>query len=311
MKIAFLLYPTAKVRVDEDSSFWIMHELAARGHDVHHFESRHLFTEGGSPAAFVYRSKLDPKKGFLPVPLSPKPAALDGFDAIFVRKEPPFDNSYLHALQMLDLLKGKVFVLNDPRGIAMFNEKLSILRFPAFVPKTLVTDDASVAKDFIRRLKKSVVVKPLHEKAGSGILMTRAGDKNMPSLLDVATGSGRRKVMVQEFIRVKGLLDKRILLLNGECLGVFARKPASTDFRSNLSVGGSMHQARLTADDRRLIDAVAPTLVRNGLYFVGIDVMGPYLTEINVTSPSGIPEMNGMYGVKLQRKVADFIESRV
>ncbi len=310
MKIAFLLYPTATVRTDEDSSFWIMHELGRRGHEVCHFESRHLFAEPG-PKAFVYRSKMDPRKGFALSSLSPKPSDLFDFDAVFIRKEPPFDNSYLHALQILDLLKGRVFMMNDPRGIAMFNEKLSILHFPELVPATMVTDNPALARNFIDDLKKQVVVKPLHEKAGSGILTARIGDKNLPSILDVATSAGKNKVMVQEFIRVKGLADKRILLLNGEFLGVFARKPAPSDFRSNLSVGGSMHKASLTSEDKRIIDAIAPTLVRNGLYFAGIDVMGPYLTEINVTSPSGIPEINALCGTRLQKKVADFIESRV
>ena len=311
MKIAFLLYPTAKVRVDEDSSFWIMHELARRGHEVYHFESRHLLSDSGVPKAHVYPSQMDAKKGFLVTRLIEKPVSLAGFDAIFIRKEPPFDTGYLYDLQLLEALKNKVFMINEPRGIAMFNEKLSILNFSELIPETLVTEDAATAKEFIRKLKKRVVVKPLDDKAGSGILATDPKDKNLSSILDIATHFSKRKIMVQRFVHSAEMLDKRILLLNGEILGVFARKPTSSDFRSNLSVGGTMHRTRISAEDQRIVRAIAPTLLKNGLYFVGIDVMGKYLTEINVTSPSGIPEINSLYRVKTQKKVAEFIESKI
>ena len=311
MKIAFLLYPTANVRVDEDTSFWIMHELAVRGHEVYHFESRHLFVQGTLPKAHAYASSLDAKKGFLPSPLSEKPFSLTGFDAIFIRKEPPFDSGYLYAMQILRLLGDKVFMLNEPRGIVMFNEKLSILNFGELIPETLVTQDAQTAKIFIQKLKKRVVVKPLNQKAGSGILATDSQDKNLPSILDIATDFSKNKIMVQRFIETKGQADKRILILNGEILGIFSRKPSSLDFRSNLSVGGSMHKTTVSIEDQKIVRRVAPTLVKNGLYFTGIDVMGRYVTEINVTSPSGIPEINALYRLKIQKKVAEFIESKI
>ena len=311
MKIAFLLYPTAQVKVREDSSFWVMHEMVRRGHEVYHFESCDLFVENGSPKAYVYTTAMNRKKGFLPTSLSKKPFFLRGFDALFIRKEPPFDNGYLYAMQILELLRDQVFMMNEPRGIVLFNEKLSILNFPELIPETLVTEDAATAKVFIQKLKKRVVIKPLDQKAGSGILATHAADKNLPSILDIATGFSKNKIMVQRFIETSGSLDKRILILNGEVLGVFARKPSPGDFRSNLSVGGSMHRTTLGAEDRRIVQRISPTLVKNGLYFVGIDVMGRFLTEINVTSPSGIPEINALYRKKIQEKVAEFIEEKV
>ncbi len=311
MKIAFLLYPTASVKVHEDSSFWIMHELARRGHAVYHFESRHLLVENGSPKAYVYAARMDAKKGFLASLLSEKPAPLAGFDALFIRKEPPFDAGYLYAMQILELLRDKVFMLNEPRGIALFNEKLSILQFEGLTPETLVTEDPQTAKSFIQKLKKRVVVKPLDQKAGSGILMTDAKDKNLSSILDITTNFSKNKIMIQRFIQTPKQADKRILLLNGEVLGVFTRKPSPADFRSNLSVGGSMHRAVLSAEDKRIVRRIAPILVKNGLYFTGIDVMGKYLTEINLTSPSGIPEINALYGKKIQENVAEFIESKI
>ncbi len=311
MRIGFLLYPTAGVRVDEDSSFWIIHELIRRGHQVFHFESSHLFVESGQPRATVYRSRTDAKKGFLPAPLSEEPLDLCDLDVIFVRKEPPFDNQYLHALQILSLLSQKVFIMNDPHGIAMFNEKLSVLHFPGLIAETMVTDDPATAARFIRRLKQPVVIKPLHDKAGAGILSTQHGDKNLPSMLAMVTGPHKNKVMIQRFIHSAGASDKRLLILNGRLVGAFARKPSPSDFRSNLSVGGTMHKTKISPQDQKIVAALADFLLENGLYFVGVDVLGGFLIEINVTSPSGVPEINHLYGVRLQEKIADFIESRV
>ena len=311
MRIAFLLYPTVGVKVNEDSSFWIMHELLRRGHTVNHFESQHLVAEKGSPKAYLYTSRLDSRKGFLASPLSKAAVALTNFDAIFIRKEPPFDSGYLYAMQILDLLRGRVFLLNQPRGIMLVNEKLAILNFDELIPETLVTQNAAEAKNFIQKLKKRVVVKPLDQKAGSGILATGVGDSNLSSLLDIATGFSKKNIMVQRFIESPGMADRRILILNGNVLGVFARKPSGGDFRSNLSVGGSMHRTTLGADDLKIVRRISPFLEENGLYFTGVDVMGRYLTEINVTSPSGIPEINFLYRKKIQESVADFIESKI
>ncbi len=311
MKIGFLLYPTAKVKTDEDTSFWIMHELQKRGHEVFYFESQGLFWREGSCRAFLIPAKLHPKKGFLPSPAASKAADLGRMSCIFVRKEPPFDNEYLYALQLLERLRRDVFILNDPRGIALCNEKLSTLAFKKFIPETLVTGDPTIARNFINDLGKKVVVKPLDNKGGAGIFSTHPGDENLPSLLDMATHSGRKRVLVQRFVDPARLGDKRILMLNGKILGVFLRKPPRGDFRANLGVGGSMHRAVVSASDKRLAEAVAPFLLRHGLYFVGLDVIGRYLVEMNVTSPSGIPELNVLNKVRLEKAVADFIEERL
>ncbi len=311
MKIAFLLYPTEKIKPKEDSSFWIMHELARRGHSVFHFESRHLMALNGSVSAYMHVSQMDPRRGFLPTKLSPKPLPLSGFDAIFIRKEPPFDTEYLYAMQLLQLLREKVFILNDPQGISLFNEKTATLYFESLIPETLVTQSPVDAKLFIQKLKTPVVVKPLDQKAGSGILTTHPKDKNLSSILDVATAFSSKKVMIQRFVTSKNQQDRRILILGGEILGVFSRCPAVGDFRSNLSVGGSMQKSSASLQDRRIVHALAPTLLKNGLYFVGIDVLGDRLIEINVTSPSGIPEINALSRVHLQKKVADFIQQSV
>src|SRR3989338_3004496 len=200
MKIAFLLYPTSAVKVNEDSSFWIMYELSRRGHHVFHFESKDLFVVGGAPQAFLIPSRLDRRKGFLPSKAPKVPADLSRMDCVFIRKEPPFNNDYLYALQLLDLIRDKVFIFNDPRGIACCNEKIFGLSLQKFSPESLITENTTLAKKFIRNLSTRVVVKPLNNKAGAGVFATFWGDKNLSSFLEIVTRGGRKKVLVQRFL---------------------------------------------------------------------------------------------------------------
>ena len=311
MKIAFLLYPTSKVKVDEDSSFWIMHELVSRGHQVYYFESSEFHWESGVLRARLSSARLDLRKGFLPSLPAKKMTDLSTLDVIFIRKEPPFDTEYLYALHLLALVRDKVFILNNPSGIALCNEKLLTLQFKRFIPESLVTNQVQTARNFIRKLGKAVVIKPLHQKAGSGILRSWRGDKNLPSMLDIATDSGKKTVLIQRYISQNSFGDKRILVLNGKIAGSFLRRPSKQDFRANLSVGGSMHRARPTVQEEKMVEVMAPHLLRHGLYFVGLDVIGGLLSEINVTSPSGIPEIRKLDGKRVEKNVADFIERRL
>ena len=311
MKIAFLLYPTFKVKVDEDTSFWIMHELVSRGHQVSYFESSVLRWAAGRLWAPLVVARLHPQKGFLPSPPPDKATDLASLDVIFIRKEPPFDTEYLYALHLLDLVKARVFILNDPAGIALCNEKLFTLQFENLIPESFVTSRPDRAREFIQKLKKSVVIKPLHQKAGLGILRSDARDKNLPSILEIATDSGKKTVLIQRYIPQNSFGDKRILVLNGKPVGSFLRRPPKKDFRANLSVGGSMHRASLTSKDKKMVEAMSGRLLRHGLYFVGLDVIGGYLSEINVTSPSGIPEIRQLEGRRVEKDVADFMERRL
>ncbi len=308
MKIAFLLYPVSKVKINEDSSFWIMRELIARGHKVFYFESRHLFWQLDGPFAYLSPAKLHSKRGYLPSKPNANADRLSLLDCIFIRKEPPFDTEYLSALQILESIKHKAFILNDPQGMAISNEKLFSLLFKKYTSETFVTQEPREAKKFIHYLKKPVVIKPLDEKGGAGIFSSSPGDRNLPSLLDTATVFGQKTVMIQRFIPADRFGDKRILILDGKPLGSFIRRPPTYDFRANLSIGGSMHRSDLTAWDKKLVEFMAPKLLAHGLYFAGIDVIGKYLTEVNVTSPAGIPEIHYLSGMRLEKDVADFIE---
>lgn len=310
MKIAFLLYPTRQVKVEEDSSFWIMLELQKRGHPVFYFESKHLVGLRAAPHAYLTPAKLDMKKGYLPSPLRKELTDLTSFDCLFIRKEPPFGLDYLYSMQLLDIIKDRVFILNSPSGIMIANEKIFVLAFKDLIPESCVTDNADSARKFIRHIGRKIVVKPLDDKGGVGVFALSPDDKSLLSLLDMATVHGNRKVMIQRYLPENKRGDKRILILNGEPLGAFSRRPGRGDFRANLSAGGVMHRAALTDQDREIVESMRDELLRNGLFFVGIDVIGNYLTEVNVTSPAGIPEINRFDKAHLERKVADFIERR-
>ncbi len=311
MKIAFLLYPTENVKIHEDTSFWIMHELKTRGHKVWHFVSESLFWEDGEAKAFFRETKTDPKKGFLPTPLSLRPVSLSQMDCVFIRKEPPFDRSYLYALQLLDTIKDQVFVLNDPAGMAMSGEKLYTLGFKSWIPESCVTQDPAVAARFIKSIGSRVVIKPLHLKGGSGVFILSPTDRNLPAFLETATVEASEKVMVQRFIDADRYGDKRVLVLNGEILGSFIRKPSKGDFRANLGRGATLHRAVCLPKEKEMIRSMAPDLKKRGLWFVGLDIIGGYLTEINVTSPAGITDLKALYRTRPESNVADFIESRI
>ena len=310
MKIGFLLYPTAGVKVDEDSSFWIMNELLCRGHRVFYFESSAMIGSQRGPRARLTPARLDIKKGYLPSAPSKNYEDLSLFDAIFIRKEPPFGLPYLYALQLLETIKDRVFILNDPAGIALANEKLFSLRFARYAPESLVTEDPLVARAFIRGLRSHAVVKPLDDKGGRGIFEASSKDKKLMKKLEAVTSSGKLKVILQRFVSAKKHGDKRLVVLNGKILGAFLRRPPKNDFRANLSVGGTMHRASVSAWDKKMVSDMHPLLDRYGLYFTGLDVIGKYLTEVNVTSPAGIPEIHQFDRSYPERKVADFIEKR-
>lgn len=311
MKIAFLLYPTHTVRVDEDSSFWIMHELRSRGHEIYHFESKDLVLINNRPAARLLRSNTHVRKGFIPSPPAAQWTALEGLDAIFIRKEPPFDAEYVQSLQILSRLKDRVLLINDPVGILLCNEKLGLESLDPYLPESVCSADPSVLEDAARRIGGRVVLKPLDERSGYGVLLTSAKDKSFRSLVQTACGKGSRRMLLQRFVEAGRLGERRILVLDGEILGAFRRLAHPRDFRANLGLGGRMVRMGVTAFDRRMVASFAGRLRELGLYFVGIDACGEKILEINVTSPSGIPELNALNRARLQSNVADFIERRL
>ena len=310
MKIAFLLYPTAQVRPDEDSSFWIMHELALRKHSVFHFESKDLVLINDRPAARLSSSQTNPKTGFIPTLPQPFFADLETLDAVFVRKEPPFNEEYVTSLQILARLNKKVLVLNSPAGILLCNEKLGIRSAAPYFPSSFCSSNPADLESFARSIQGPIVIKPMGERSGYGVIATSWKDQNFRSILESASQRGQRRLLAQSFVKPGKSGERRILVLDGDILGVFRRRAHARDFRANLGLGGSMHRAAISPLDRQMVRDMAAELNDLGLYFVGIDACGDKILEINVTSPSGIPELNALNRTRIEKKVADFIERR-
>jgi glutathione synthase len=239
---------------------------------------------------------------------APEDVALDAVDVVFVRKDPPFDDEYLWLSLLLEHLRGRTRVVNDPRGLREANEKLYACHFPELMPRTLVASSKARIKVFLDDVGGRAVIKPVDGHGGVGVFALIAGDNNLNALIESVTRDGSRVALVQELIPEVTAGDKRILLLDGEPLGAILRVPRG-DWRSNIHVGGRVVQAEITDADRRIVERVAPRLRTDGLSFVGLDVIGGKLTEVNVTSPTGIQQMTRFDGVDYPGRVIAWLES--
>lgn len=303
--------PLERIFPDRDTTFVFMLEAQARGVDVYTCTVEQLFARGKTPYAQARRTLVS-REGQPFQRFEERVDPLDSYAAVFMRKDPPFDQSYLFATYLLSLADPEqTFVLNSPRGLREANEKLYALHFPTLIPPTLVTCDIERIKDFIREQGGTAILKPLDCCGGSGVFLAASTDRNLNALLELTTEEGRRYLMAQRYLPEVRKGDKRILLLNGNLLGAILRVPRPDDHRGNIHAGGSVIAAEITPRDEEIIATLAPRLQADGLYFVGIDVIGEYLTEVNVTSPTGIQEYNRLHGTRLEADVLDFVLSRI
>ena len=311
MHLLFIMDTPDTVILDEDTSYALMLEAQEQGHQVSHCLITDLFLEASKLCARIRPAtmKRDPKA---PVILGDaQDCELEELDVVFVRKDPPFDSNYLWAALLLDHLKGKTLVVNDPLGLRDANEKLYGCNFPQFMPETLVSNDANRIKAFMDKLGSDAVIKPIDGAGGSGVMALRKGDLNLNSIIELSTDLGRRLVMAQRMLPEVKDGDKRILVVDGEALGAILRVPQSDELRSNIHVGGHVVAAEISDQDQKIIEGVAPRLKKDGLFFVGLDVIGEYLTEINVTSPTGIQQMSRLMNQNLSKKVIDALSQKV
>ncbi|MDH5490697.1 MAG: glutathione synthase [Myxococcales bacterium] len=310
MRFVFVMDPVSSVSVDEDTSFALMLEAQARGHRVYHCRERDVGLHGGSVRAHACLATMR-RASERPIELgAPEWIALEDVDAVFVRKDPPFDDAYLWLTLVLEHLRGETLVINDPRGLREANEKLYTTFFSAVAPSTAVLSDREAIRAYVREVGGKAVIKPIDGHGGEGVFALNLGDKNFNAIVETVTRAGRRLAMVQELIPEVVEGDKRILLMAGEPLGAILRVPRPDDLRSNIHVGGSVVHAEIDAADERIIEAVRPRLLRDGLLFVGLDVIGGRLTEVNVTSPTGIQQMSRLSGRNCEAPVIDWIERR-
>jgi glutathione synthase len=309
LTLGFLMDPLESVRVDHDSTFTMMLEAQRRGHTVRYFEQGWLRFNGKHAEARMRTVTVRREVGRHFDLKEEAVRPLSSLDVLFLRKDPPVDVEFLHATQMVELCAGKppVFI-NSPAGLREANEKLFTLHFPELMPETCVAREHAVLTDFIARHPEGTILKPIDGFAGKGIVFVKPGDRNTRSLLELLTQNGRESIMAQAYVPQSRQGDKRIILVNGDPKGAVLRVPSEDDHRGNMAVGGVPKKTALTDREREICARLKPMLLERGLYLVGIDVLGDYLTEVNVTSPTGLVEINHLDNTCVEAHVIDLAE---
>jgi glutathione synthase len=309
MRFVYVMDPMTGLLPDKDTTFAFQRAAQARGHVSLHCLTRDMFLKDGDLFARVRPVTVSDAAPHYSLG-DPFDVRLAEAEAIFIRKDPPFDRSYLYATLLLEQVRDRTLIVNDPRGIRDANEKLYSLHFARFTPKTLVTSDRARILAFVEEMGGKAVIKPLDGAGGSGVLLLEQKDQNRKALVDLLTGEGRRHILVSEYLPAVRAGDKRILLLDGEPLGAINRVPLPDDLRSNIHIGGTVFPTEVTAEEKAVITAMAPKLRADGLYFVGLDMIGGKLTEVNVTSPTGIQELSRHLGRDVAADVIAWVERR-
>lgn len=290
MRLLFIVDPLERLSLAGDTSYALMLEAASRGWDVWTCQIEHLSLIGDDAIAEASPTRVKdaatPREAFDIGPVST--LRLADFDAVLMRKDPPLDVNYLHATWILEHARGKTLLVNDPRGLRELNEHLAVLRFPQLTPPTIVTRSVDKLRAFQAEQGGTIVVKPVDGFGGLGIFVVREGDLNASSILETSTGAGTRWTLAQKYLPEAAEGDKRIILADGEPVGAVLRVPASAEARGNLHVGGRAMKAEIDARDREIIATITPLLREYGQILVGLDVIGGMLTEINITSPTGV-----------------------
>ncbi len=311
MKLGIIMDPIAGIKIEKDSSFAILLAAQARDWELYYMETQDLFLAGTRPGARMRRLSVRDEKDRWYHFTGEEVAALSALDVILMRKDPPVDMEYIYATHLLELAQQQgVLVVNDPSALRDFNEKLLISWFPDCIPPTLVTKNAAQIISFAEE-HGDIILKPLHGMGGLSVFRARNSDPNLHAIIEHLTGNGVRFAMAQRFIPeiVEG--DKRILLIDGEPVPyALARIPRPGDHRGNLAVGGTGKGVALSARDREICATLAPVLIEKGLLFAGIDVIGDYLTEINITSPTCIRELDRLYGLDIAGDLMDAIRKK-
>jgi glutathione synthase len=320
VKLAFIIDPIHLLDPCHDTSVALIEAAQILGHEVWVTQANLLSVAEGKALAVLQRVEVVPVQlvegrwvaANLWYKLSDSfLTSLETMDAVFMRTDPPVNDSYLYATYILDYIdQNKTLVINSPSGIRGANEKMYALQFTKAIPETIVSADKQFIRQFMEA-KGAAVLKPLGNKAGEGILFLQSGDRNFNSIVELSTLQGKVPVMVQTYLPEAKEGDKRIILLNGEPIGALNRLSSGTDFRNNMATGGTVAQTQITPREYEICTQLAERLRQDGLIFVGIDIIGGYLTEVNVTSPTGIREIDRLDGTHLGHQVIQWIEQRL
>ncbi len=310
LKVAVQMDPIESIDISGDSTFAIMLEAQARGHSLFYYQTKTLAYEGGTLSAFGQDVKVQDVVG-AHASLGPaKRIDLSTQQVIHMRQDPPFDMGYITATHLLDLIHPKTLVVNDPTEVRNAPEKLFILKFPDLMPETLITRDVNEINKF-RQHHGDIILKPLYGNGGAGIFRTHKDDQNFTSLLELFASAYKEPFIAQKYLPDVRKGDKRIILVDGKVAGALNRVPAAHDNRSNMHVGGRAEATILTKREHEICEAIGPELKKRGLIFTGIDVIGDVMTEINVTSPTGIRQVKRFGGADIAALIWDAIEARM
>ncbi|WP_333830816.1 glutathione synthase [Pararhodobacter sp.] len=309
LQIAFQMDPIEGVNIDADSTFRLAEEAQARGHALHVYTPDRLIWDNGQVMARARPFTLRRVKGDHVSFGEEQLLDLGALDVIWLRQDPPFDMSYITSTHMLDLIHPKTLVVNDPFWVRNYPEKLLVLQFPDLTPPTMIARNLADIRDFKAR-HGDIILKPLYGNGGAGVFRLDSSDRNLASLHEMFTGFSREPMIVQKYLPAVSNGDKRVILVDGEPVGAINRVPAEGETRSNLHVGGRAEKVGLTARDREICAAIGPLLRERGQVFVGIDIIGDWLTEINLTSPTGIQELERFDGVNVAGRIWDVIEAK-
>ena len=309
LKIAVQMDPIETIVIKGESTFALMLEGQSRGHSLFYYQTKTLALGGGTLWATGQDVTVRDEPGNHFSVGEKQRVDLASFDVVLMRQDPPFDMSYITATHLLEHIHPKTLVVNDPVEVRNAPEKLFVLRYPEFMPDTLITRDPAELAAF-RKSHGDIILKPLYGNGGAGVFRLGENDQNFSSLIELFTQAFREPFIAQRYLAAVRQGDKRIILVDGKFAGAINRVPAEHESRSNMHVGGRPEATTLTKREHEICEALGPDLKARGLIFVGLDVIGGYLTEINVTSPTGIREVKRFGGVDIAALIWDAVEAR-
>ena len=309
LKVAIQMDPIEHVDIEADSTFALALEAQSRGHSLCYYLPQALSFHDGALTAHARTLEVQRKKGDHARTGDLETIDLAYMDVVLMRQDPPFDMAYITATHLLEHIHPKTLVVNDPAHVRNAPEKLFVTHFPELMPPTLITADAREITAF-RDKHKDIILKPLFGNGGAGVFHLKPDDENLSAMLETFTELYREPIIAQAYLPEIRQGDKRIILVDGKAVGAVNRIPVDGEARANFHAGGQAAVAGLTDREEEICAAIGPALSERGLIFVGIDVIGDYLTEINVTSPTGIQEINRLSGTKIEADIWDAIEKR-
>jgi glutathione synthase len=310
VKVAIQMDPIGPIDINADSTFRLAEEAQARGAELFYYTPDRLAWQEDRVTARGWPLSVRREKGNHFTLGDAAEVDLSEFDVVWLRQDPPFDMGYITTTHLLERIGPGTLVVNDPFWVRNFPEKLLVLQFPDLTPPTTIARDLDTLRAF-RAVHGDIIVKPLYGNGGAGVFRMTPDDRNLVSLFEMFTGMNREPLIAQKFVPDVSNGDKRIILVDGDPVGAINRVPPEGETRSNLHIGGTAEKIGLTARDMEICKAIGPLLREKGQVFVGIDVIGDYLTEINVTSPTGIQELERFDGINVAGAIWDAIELRL